>query len=336
MSPVNKISRRLRSLTPAKACDYQIREMIKSTFKTLFLIFTFCALVKNAYPGDIHPTCVDFLKFGIGARPSAMGEASVSLHSDVTAAYWNPAGLAKIKRIQCAAMYSEAVKDAFLNFFGVAVPVKGWGTYEVSGVFLFIDPLPVTDTGGKTLGNLRWTDWAFALSYGKEVMGGLSLGLAFKVIQRIESDPIFGTTKGTAYSGDFGLIYEFPFAKGLNLGSSLLNVGNRLQMEGEIKKDDLPRTTRLGLSYNKGPWIITSDINKVLDDRWRIHIGGEHKFKDTIFLRFGYYEKAGNVRGATYGMGIKLKNYQFDWANVPASEMIGYTRDNKISLIIHF
>lgn len=310
--------------------------MVKLTLKSLFLLFTFCALATNAYSADIHPTYVDFLKFGIGARPSAMGEASVSLHSDVTAAYWNPAGLAKIRRIQCAAMYSEAVKDAFLSFFGLAVPVKGWGTYEVSGVVLFIDPLPVTDGSGNTLGNLRWTDWAFALSYGKEVIRSLSFGLGLKVIQRIESDPIFGTTKGTAYSGDFGFIYEFPFAQGLNLGFSFLNVGNKLQMKGEIKKDDLPRTMKLGLSYNRGPWIIAGDINKILNDRWRIHIGGEHKFKDTIFLRFGYYEKDGNVRGATYGMGIKLKNYQFDWANVPAGEMIGYTRDNKISVIVHF
>lgn len=310
--------------------------MIKLSCKISFLLFTFCALAKNAYPADIHPTYVDFLKFGVGARPSAMGEASVSLHSDVTAAYWNPAGLAKIRRIQCAAMYSEAVKDAFLSFFGLAVPVKGWGTYEISGVFLFIDPLPVTDGSGNTLGNLRWTDWAFALSYGKEFVRNLSLGLGFKVIQRIESDPFFGTTKGTAYSGDFGFIYEFPFAQGLNLGFSLLNVGNKLRMEGEIKKDDLPRTMKLGLSYNRGPWIIAGDINKILDDRWRIHIGGEHKLKDTLFLRFGYYEKDGNVRGATYGMGIKLKNYQFDWANVPAGQMIGYTRDNKISVVVHF
>jgi len=310
--------------------------MIKLTFKILLLIFLFCALVKNVYPIDIYPTQVDFLKFGIGARPSAMGEASVSLHSDVTAAYWNPAGLAKIKRVQCGAMYSEAVKDAFLNFFGLAVPVKGWGTYGVSGLLLFIDPVPVTGDDDKTLGYLEWADWAVTLSYGKEVIRNLSFGLGFKVIQRIKSDPFLGTAKGKAYSGDFGFIYEFPFTKGLNLGFSLLNVGTKLQMEGEIKKDDLPRTIRLGLSYTRDSWIITSDINKLLDDQWRIHIGGEHKFKDNIFIRFGYYEKAGNVKGVTYGMGIKLKNYQFDWANVPAGEMIGYTRDNKISIIIHF
>jgi hypothetical protein len=307
--------------------------MIKLTFKILFLVFLFCLFRTDAYP--VH-TGADFLKFGIGARPSAMGETSVSLHSDVTSAYWNPAGLAKIETVQCGAMYSEAVKDAFLNFFGLAVPVKGWGTYEVSGVLLFNTPIPVTDADGNTLGNLKWSDWAFTLSHGKEAMRNLSLGLGFKVIHRKESDPIFGTTKGTAYSGDFGFIYEFPFTKGLNLGCSLLNVGTKLHMEGEIKKDDLPRTIRLGLSYNRDPWIITSDINKVLDDQWHIHIGGEHKFKDNIFIRFGYYEKAGNVKGVTYGMGIKLKNYQFDWANVPAGEMIGYTRDNKISIIIHF
>ncbi len=308
--------------------------MTKSTFKILFLIFLFCLFRTVAYPGDIH-TGADFLKFGIGARPSAMGEASVSLHSDVTAAYWNPAGLAKIRRAQCGAMYSEAVKDAFLNFLGLAVPVKGLGTYEVSGVLLLINPIPITGTDGETLGNLRWTDWAFTLSYGKEAMRNLSLGVGFKLIQRIESDPIFGTTSGTAYSGDFGLIYEFPFGKGLNLGFSILNVGSKLQMEGEIKKDDLPRTIKLGLSYSRDSLVITGDIDKILDDHWRPHIGGEIKFKDTVFARFGYYEKAGNLRGETYGIGIKIKNYQFDWANVPAGEMVGYKRDNKVSIIIH-
>lgn len=309
--------------------------MGKLTYRILLLILLLCLFRTDAYTDDIH-TGADFLKFGIGARVSAMGEASVSLHSDVTAAYSNPAGLAKIKSVQCSAMYSEAVKDAFLNFFGLAVPVKALGTYEISGVLLFIDPIPATDDSGKTLGNVEWSDWAVAVSYGKEVTRSLSFGLGFKAVQRKESDPIFGTSKGKAYCGDFGLIYEFPFKKGLNLGFSLLNVGNKLQMEGETKKDDLPRTIRLGLSYSTYPWVIASDINKVLDDQWRIHIGGEHKFKDTILIRAGYYEKAGNVRGVTYGMGIKLKNYQFDWANVPSSEMVGYTRDNKVSIIIHF
>ncbi|MBA7473884.1 hypothetical protein ES707_09229 [subsurface metagenome] len=264
-----------------------------------------------------------------------MGESSVSLHSDVTAAYWNPAGLAKIKTVQCGAMYSEAVKDAFLNFFGLAVPVKGWGTYEVSGVLLLNTPVPMTGAHEESLGNLKWANWAVTLSYGKEVIRNLSLGLGFKVIQQIKSDSS-GTAKGKAYSGDFGFIYEFPFEKGLNLGFSVLNVGNKLQMERQTKKDDLPRTIRLGLSYNTDSWVITSDINKVLDDQWRINVGGELKFNDTIFIRFGYYEKTENIKGETYGIGIKLKNYQFDWANVPAGEMIGYTRDNKVSIIIHF
>jgi len=310
-----------------------LTEMIRPGLaKIAFLLFMVCLFKTRAYPID---TGADFLKFGIGARPSAMGEASVSLHSDVTAAYWNPAGLAKIRRIQCGAMYSEAVKDAFLNFFGLAIPLKGLGTVEVSGLLLYIEPIPVTLTSGETSGKLKWADWAFTLSYGREVMRGLSFGLGFKAIQRIESDPIYGTTRGRAYSGDFGFIYEFPFKRGLNLGFSLANVGNSLKMEGEIKRDDLPRTIRLGLSYSEHSWAIASDANKILDDQWRIHIGGEYKFKDTVFARFGYYDKAGNVRGETYGIGIKLKNYEFDWANVPAGEMVGYTRDNRVSIIVH-
>ena len=39
-------------------------------------------------------TTAQFLKIGVGARASAMGEAFTAVANDASALYWNPAGLA--------------------------------------------------------------------------------------------------------------------------------------------------------------------------------------------------------------------------------------------------
>ena len=38
-----------------------------------------------------------FLKIGIGARATAMGDAYTAIADDATAVYWNPAGIARVQ-----------------------------------------------------------------------------------------------------------------------------------------------------------------------------------------------------------------------------------------------
>jgi hypothetical protein len=42
----------------------------------------------------------EFLSIGIGGRALGMGSAAVALASDVTAGYWNPAGLVNVKSLK--------------------------------------------------------------------------------------------------------------------------------------------------------------------------------------------------------------------------------------------
>lgn len=50
----------------------------------------------------------EFLQIGVGARSLGMSLAQVASVNDVTAGYWNPAGLTGMKgRMQVAAMHSE-------------------------------------------------------------------------------------------------------------------------------------------------------------------------------------------------------------------------------------
>jgi len=68
-------------------------------------------------------------------------------------------------------------------------------------------------------------------------------GINLKLINRKESGPIFGKTQGKAYAGEIGLLYQPPL-KGLSLGFALLNLGNKLKISGETKKDDWLRTSK--------------------------------------------------------------------------------------------
>ena len=50
----------------------------------------------------------EFLAIGVGARAHGMSGAQVALTDDITAAYWNPAGLTQIDApFQVAAMHAE-------------------------------------------------------------------------------------------------------------------------------------------------------------------------------------------------------------------------------------
>lgn len=302
-------------------------------------IFIFLALNISAQ-GYSLTTAVDFLKLGVGARAAGMGESFAGIYSDVSAVYWNPAGLAKIQKLELGVMHSEAITDASIEFIGLAMPVSNYGVFCLSSILYFVKPIPVTMADGKTSGDLNWVEGALILSCGKRITDKLSCGAGGKIIQRIESDPIFGRSEGTAYAMDAGLIYELP-VKGLNFGFAVLNTGTELQMSGETKKDALPQTTRAGLAYerqldNNASVVLIGDIRKVLDGNWFGGCGAEINFKDFIFLRTGYYQKEANISGITYGFGVKVTNFQIDYSNIPSTEMVGYTRNNKISVIVQF
>ncbi len=285
-------------------------------------------------------TAVDFLRYGVGGRATGMGESYAAAEGDIFSSYWNPAGLAKIEKPQFAFMHSIVPVNTLLEFIGFGYPLKNVGFFALSGFFNIPESIPITDNVGQTIGELKWLNYALTLSYARRVYAGLSLGLSAKIVQMRESDPIFGGAKGTAYGGDLGLLYATPL-KGLNLGFALLNYGTKLQMEGEKKEDDLPRTIKAGFAYKmdlfgNNYFILSLDENKVLSDKWRLNIGSEVAFFELVFVRFGYYEKEGNVAGTTYGVGVKFKNYEFDFTNIPISTMIGYERSNKISLTFSF
>ena len=287
-------------------------------------------------------TGADFLKLGVGGRPSGMGEAFVSVSGDFFSPFWNPAGIAGLGKKEAGTMHSEVVQDASIQSFGAAFPFKNrGGTAALNALVFSNDPVPVTGSQGEFLGDLEWQDRALVLTYADSLGKHLKTGIGLRYIERRESDPVFGTSRGDAFAGDLGLIFDFPELKNTVFGMSLLNAGSKIRMEGEKKKDDLPRTFKAGASFSGevseyDSFLISLELSRILDGEWQTAAGIEYSLQKFFFVRTGYFSKEGRLDGMTYGVGARFKTFRIDWANVPSGELIGFERSSRISFSVSF
>jgi long-subunit fatty acid transport protein len=293
-------------------------------------------------------TAAEFMTFGVGARPSGMGEAFVSICNEADAVYWNPAGLAFLKDVSLVAMYSRIYERLFEgmshSFIAVSNPISdrlhlGFGVVYLTSGTHQITVYDETERAPKTVGQFKTYDLAGILSLSVQAKENLSLGASLKYLY---SD--LWQHKGRAYAVDMGFLYKGPF-KGLNFGLNIENAGTKMHFKDREQADPLPFNLRAGLSIdipigeNLG-LLLSCDANKSLydikDKFLGINIGGEFRLLNTLFARLGYFDKDGGVKGQTYGVGFRIKNLRLDFANIPASEMKGADRTTRISLAMRF
>src|SRR5512138_10045 len=93
-------------------------------------------------------TSFQFVKIGIGARQTALGEASIALVRDVNSLFWNPANISGIQSSEASFSYARWFAD--MNYLAGAVGVR----WEGVGVF------------GLGMSTLRYGDLSEALAVG--------------------------------------------------------------------------------------------------------------------------------------------------------------------------
>ena len=76
------------------------------------------------FAGSPGSTTANFLKIGIGARGSAMGEAQSAIANDVNASYWNPAGLSTLRFQEISLMHYSLIEGVRYQVSG-AVALYG-------------------------------------------------------------------------------------------------------------------------------------------------------------------------------------------------------------------
>lgn len=157
----------------------------------------------------------EFLTLGVGARALGMGGAQVSQVSDVTAGYWNPAGLLNSKGdIQIGLMHSEYFAGiGKYDYLALAAPIDTMHHIGLSFLRFGIDDIANTidliDKDGTLLydrvTSFSAADYAFLISYASRTkIIGLTYGANVKIIYRNVGDFArawgFGLDVGAQYT----------------------------------------------------------------------------------------------------------------------------------------
>lgn len=137
----------------------------------------------------------EFLSIGVGARGLGMSGAQVASVNDITAGYWNPAGLVLGKGdLQLGLMHSEYFAGiAKYDYAALAAPVDATRTIGFSFIRFAIDDIidstELIDADGNIdydrLKSFSAADYAFMFSYSKKTaIEGFRYGGNVKVIHR--------------------------------------------------------------------------------------------------------------------------------------------------------
>lgn len=169
----------------------------------------------------------EFLAGGTGARALGMGGAYVALAEDVTAGYWNAAGLGGTTYPEIAYMHVERFAGVIsFDYAAASLPVSARSTVGLSlfrsGVNDIVNTLdawnadlgqPVADYQNR-ITRFSAADYAFMVSYARQTTDHLMLGGTGKVVRRT----IGGFAGAWGYSFDVSALYRRgPLRLGLNL-----------------------------------------------------------------------------------------------------------------------
>jgi hypothetical protein len=231
-------------------------------------------------------TSAEFLLLGAGARGTALGGAFAAISEDVSALYYNPAGIALVERAGIMVGTYDYVAETRYSWGGAVFPFSG-GSRAVGlqlGTFGFSDQPVFTEEQPDGDGSTYSVSETFVgLSFAQQFSDRFSAGLTAKYV-----DDRLGTVNGSAFAVDFGTNFHaslnnhpirFSFVLA-NLGTNLTYTGTGI--EGDVPRDplddpngdvptlpdasnlqtkdfSLPVTFRVGLAYD----VLAGETNRL-------------------------------------------------------------------------
>jgi len=249
----------------------------------------------------------------------------------------------------------ELAEDLYYEYLSYVQHMEGWGTVGANLTFLSLGRNVRTDEFGEIKGEFDSYEMAFAFSYGTRISPSLSTGLSAKIIYSHLADQGAGLEKGkgsgSSFALDAGLLYK-TFIKKLTLGAALTNLGPNIAYIDLNQSDPLPRNLSVGLAYRivDTPFnrlTATFEVNKELvglDDPLSTEIkeaienmGIEYWYGTYVSLRTGYiYDRAGDIKTATFGAGLQYGLFRFDFAYIPSSKDLALANTMRFSMTGRF
>ena len=302
----------------------------------------------------------EFLSIGVGGRPLGMGGAFVAIANDVTAGYYNPAGLAKLDYPQIALMHDERYGNLVnYNYAAVAIPYGKDYTFGLSIMRLGVDGIPDTrkalyDANGDGILDINTDrlnydlitefsnqDWAFYLTGAKRVTDDLYLGANVKILSR-------SIAEYSAFGIGFDIGAYYSPMENLMLGANVQDVTTTFVAWSTGRNELITPTAKVGAAYQLdflgGKILPAVDLDIRFENRryasqfnigpisFDPHFGMEYSYKNLFAIRAGYND----VKQFTFGAGVKLPKLNIDYSfarfNMSADDRLPDT--HRISLML--
>ncbi len=239
------------------------------------------------------------LKIGVGARGTGMGESFVAVANDVSALYWNPAGLIQGQDDEVMASHTEYVADIKHDFLGVSYHLSTSDAIGAAFSSLHMKDMEIT-TETQPLGTGRYFsfgDVAVGLTYSRKMTEQFSFGATVRYVEET-----LDVLKMRSVMVDLGTYYwtglgSARFAVVIsNFGADVAPKGTVADASGRptstFQTFSLPTIFRLGLAFEP----IEDDQNRVTtsvqlnhpnDNSEHLRFGVEYAWQKTLFLRVG-------------------------------------------------
>ncbi|PCI39862.1 MAG: hypothetical protein COB53_02540 [Elusimicrobia bacterium] len=298
----------------------------------MFLLGTIEPVQSDAFGGKSRGTSsAQFLNIAPGARAVGMGEAYGGVAEGVYSAYYNPAGLAFIEKVEIGAARDQHFQDITHSYGAIAVPLLSWrdarrrrnalGTAALSVTSLSIEDIErrgLVETDSPQ-GSFEASDFAYSLAYGFALSQRFAIGGAAKLVQQN-----LDSVSGSAFAIDGGVLLR---AERLSLGLGIRNFGQGIKLGTE--KDPLPTMVYGGLAYRPSKtWLAAAELRQPNDDTLQLSLGVEfvRSFNKRMSgaLRVGFNSAnmdAGGLGGVTFGGGVVYKRTEFAIAWAPMGEL---------------
>ncbi len=263
-------------------------------------------LTTTALAADDGGVAGGFLRYGASARSLALGNASVGIADDAAMSYWNPAGLAQLRTMELTGMGATMYNDTRYSFLSLGMPTESWGTFALSGTFTasgdyeratWDADLNETFSEKESIMSLGWAGSLGRVTYGA-------------TIKSVSQD--IGGARGSSMGMDVGVYYR-PHRL-LSVGGAIQNlVSPKITLLDQ--EEELARSVRVGLAlrFFNSRLLATSDLVKTKWMNTSVRTGIEAWPLRNIAVRGGW---DGEREHMSAGAGIRLDNWQFDYAYV--------------------
>src|SRR5262249_47352684 len=140
-------------------------QVIRRVFASILSLWIAMSAASRAWAfgsDEVGTSGAAFLKIGPGARPAAMGEAFTGVADDIHAIYYNPAGLALLKKPELTAMHMQWFQSINYEFAAFAYPTEKYGTWGFAVSDLHTDNIDRrTDDTDAAINQFSATDNAY-------------------------------------------------------------------------------------------------------------------------------------------------------------------------------